>query len=130
MHTILTQIGLICTYAAKVTRRLTSANANRHLFLHIILDIVALIEDLTYKHLYEFSYYAAVALCNNMLKVIDMIVSITNRCIYIPELNAHCCSHYTMGSSPYLYTGLMNAAECLILWIYNSLYRCITCTEL
>jgi len=50
--------------------------------------------------------------------------------IYILELKAHCCSH-KMGSSLYLLdwwtTGLRNAAQILILWIYNSLYRCITC---
>jgi len=49
--------------------------------------------------------------------------------IIILELKAHCCSHHTMGSSPYLLdwwtTGLMNAAQSLILWIYNSLYWCI-----
>jgi len=41
---------------------------------------------------------------------------------------------HTMGSSPYLLdwwtTGLNNATQSLILLIYNSLYRCITCTEL
>jgi len=50
--------------------------------------------------------------------------------IIVLELKAHGGSH-TMGFSPYLLDwwtpGLMNAVQSLFLWIYNSLYRCITC---
>jgi len=67
-------------------------------------------------------YKQLLPVCRRKLVIINRIITI----IAILELKAHCCSHHTMGSSLYLLdwwtTGLMNAVQSLILWIYNSLY--------
>jgi len=87
--------------------------------------------NLNFVSSYAYYYTCRCFILMSCLKLYNSLQAY--RLYIILELKARCCNH-KMCSSPcpldWWTTGLRNAAQSLILSIYNSSSRCITCSRL